>query len=298
MLTRTRGILGHNPVRSDPIRRNPAPITQELNQLAERCKLTSRRPTRGKIAHKTNPDPMIIVIIVRRLAVCTVFLLLPTRTDLNLTITSPATIPNHKVIPQLIPTLRTMTLVEKLRRTLGRRAMMYHDLSPAIADLPTIRHPFATTSHIRSRLTTRTLSDCSRRRLALLNRWSLPATRFIRPLTTCRNRTRIRYAPNRAHHDKHGDNDPSIAKCLHHSLGVLRPAKRSQNTAPNTRVIGHLPPACQAKPKTAIPASTQANRPRHYKNSKNIGTKPESERNPHRYTTSRVNTKGQDHEKP
>ena len=141
MSPRTGGLAGDGPVSGDSGGGDRTSITKKPHEAIQRRDLPRAGATLRKVADQADADSVLVVVVARRLAVGAVLLLVPARTNLDLTIACAGAVSNHEMITQLVPTLIAMLAIKQLRRTARRRAVMKHNGRPSPAEASTDRKP-------------------------------------------------------------------------------------------------------------------------------------------------------------
>lgn len=94
--------------------------------------MLGRRSRPVEIPYQADSDAVLVVVVVRSLAVGTVLLLVPARSNLDESIWSSRSVSDDEVVAQLVPAiLLTVVLVESLRSAAFCPAVMDHDRRPS-----------------------------------------------------------------------------------------------------------------------------------------------------------------------
>ena len=112
---------------------------EETAQLHQACQLRWRWIIVIEIADQADPDAMLIVILVRRLAVCPMFLLQPSRPDFDLSVRRVRAVADDKVIAELIPAFGSVPFIKAFGATDIGCAVMDDDALPAVGGM--LRQP-------------------------------------------------------------------------------------------------------------------------------------------------------------
>jgi len=111
--------------------RNPVTVLKKTDQFHERLHLLCSRRCVVEITHKTNSYSFFICPVVRCLAMGSGKLLSPAECNLNLAITTIASVAYNKIVSDAFPMIAFSVLLVKYSRiAVSRCRVMYHDSGP------------------------------------------------------------------------------------------------------------------------------------------------------------------------
>ena len=121
---------------------NVAIRLKEADQAGQRTHLCATGAVMHEVAHQTNPDSLIVVVVIRCLAVSAVLLFGPARADFDGPVRGVASISNHEVIAEFVPIELgpTVKFVEACDSADLSGTMVDHDALPPRTDAAG-RHP-------------------------------------------------------------------------------------------------------------------------------------------------------------
>lgn len=127
-------LVSHEAMRGDARFGNVTLFAEERHEPLKRLHLTLSRAGLGKVTDQTDADPVLVEVVVWRLAMRPVLLRIPTATDFDNAITGGSTIADDEVVTELVPSLVAVGAVKGSRAARGRRTMMDDNGGPASTD--------------------------------------------------------------------------------------------------------------------------------------------------------------------